>query len=371
MAKTRNFGLDLLRAIAITLVVISHCTYLFVQESPNAVVLFIRTMGAVGVDLFFVLSGFLIGGLLLKEIDQNRTQFPHLITFWKRRWLRTLPNYFLILLINIFLYWIFSKKLPETIGSYFLFLQNFMGPHPEFFKEAWSLSIEEYAYLMLPFLIFFCFLFVKHRQHKLFLWVTLAVIMVLLILKIDFYYHAEVNAYKDWSAKFRRTLIYRLDAIYIGFVLVYLMRRFAGEIKRIKYVLFSSGVLLFLGVHFLMYWLQLSPQSDLAFFVFIYLSTITLSCALVFPWAVGLEHSKSFGRLIYFISTRSYAIYLINFSVVLLSFYHYFSSQLFLLDGIYKWGICLLYLLVTISLSNLIYSYFEKPILKYRDRITL
>lgn len=370
MAKTRNFGLDLLRAIAITLVVISHCTYLFVQESSDAVIQIIRTMGAVGVDLFFVLSGFLIGGLLLKEIDQNRTQFPHVITFWKRRWLRTLPNYFLILLINIFLYWIFSNNIPESIGSYFVFLQNFMGPHPEFFKEAWSLSVEEYAYLLLPFLMFGGFSFIKHGQQKLFLWMTLAVIIALFILKIEFYNHAEIVTYADWSAKFRRTVIYRLDAIYIGFVLVYLMHRFAFQIKRIKYVLSGIGVILFIAVHFLIYWLQLSPPNNLAFFVFIYLLVISLSCALVFPFAVALQHPKYIGKIVYFISTRSYAIYLINFSVVLLTIRHYFSSGLFSLDAIYKWGICLFYLVVTLSLSNLVYTYFEKPILKYRDRIT-
>ena len=67
MTKERNFGLDLLRTIAITLVILSHCTFLF-QGPPNVFSLVLRNMGVVGVDLFFVLSGYLIGGLLLKEI---------------------------------------------------------------------------------------------------------------------------------------------------------------------------------------------------------------------------------------------------------------------------------------------------------------
>lgn len=368
MINNRNFGLDLLRAVAITLVVASHCTYLFIQESTNAVILFIRTMGAVGVDLFFVLSGFLIGGLLLKEIDNNRTKFPNLVTFWKRRWLRTLPNYFLILLINIFLFWIFSKDLPETIGSYFVFLQNFMWPHPDFFTEAWSLSIEEYAYLFLPSLMFMSFLLKKQNPQKLFLWSTMAAIIVLFILKIHFYYNAEVITYKDWSANYRKVVIYRLDAIYLGFVLVYLMRQFSVVIEKLKYLLLSFGISLFLTVHFFIYWLQLSPQANLAFFVFIYLLAITLSCALVFPFAIGMKSPKFFAKIIYFVSTRSYAIYLINFSLVLLSFHHYFLSELMQLHPIYKWGLCLLYLLMTVGLSNLMYLYFEKPILRYRDK---
>ncbi len=62
----RNFGLDLLRAIAISLVLISHCTYLLFPENESLLITFVRTLGAIGVDLFFVLSGYLIGGILLK-----------------------------------------------------------------------------------------------------------------------------------------------------------------------------------------------------------------------------------------------------------------------------------------------------------------
>ncbi len=60
----RNFGLDAIRALAIILVVLSHCTYIlpeFNLQLTNG----IRLFGATGVDIFFVLSGFLIGGILL------------------------------------------------------------------------------------------------------------------------------------------------------------------------------------------------------------------------------------------------------------------------------------------------------------------
>lgn len=366
MHKQRNFGLDLLRAIAISLVIVSHCTYFFVEDSNNPIILFVRVLGAVGVDLFFVLSGFLIGGLLLNGIENNQTTFPHLITFWKRRWLRTLPNYFLMLLINIFILWLFSKDLPKNIGLYFVFLQNFSTTHPDFFSEAWSLSIEEYAYLILPIVIFSAFSIFKKRKKSIFLWATLFVIGIGCLLKIQYYFEADVSSYKEWSAGFRKVVIYRLNAIYIGFLLVYMMRMFPDLFKKFRLGLFILSLFVFGIVHVLIYVMQMQPQTHLAFYVFLYLPLISLSCSLSFPFAVHMRRSIYFYRHIQFLSTRSYAIYVINFSAILLSI-RYLSEnyrETIFLSAM----LCLCYLILTVVLSNLMYIYFEKPILRYRDK---
>ena len=83
MQKHKIFGLDVLRAIAILLVVVSHTTYLLFPNTEHVILTLIRAMGAVGVDLFFVLSGFLIGGILLKMIKKNQTKFSDFALFWK------------------------------------------------------------------------------------------------------------------------------------------------------------------------------------------------------------------------------------------------------------------------------------------------
>ncbi len=366
MQKERNFGLDLLRAIAITLVILSHCTYFFVQDSYNPIILSVRALGAIGVDLFFVLSGFLIGGLLLKDIDDNKTKFPHLITFWKRRWLRTLPNYFLMLLVNIVLYWIFSKALPNDIGQYFVFLQNFSTSHPDFFSEAWSLSIEEYAYLMLPLFMFCGFALFKRHDKAIFLWTTLIIIGAGCLLKIKFYFEADIASYEDWSSEYRKVIIYRLNAIYGGFLLVYIMRKLPHFFKKHRLGLLFLGLLIFGSVHIFIYFMNLQPQTHLAFYVFVYLSLISLSLALIFPFTVHMRRLVHFNKLIHFVSTRSYSIYVINFSAILLSLQHIFQNfhQSLFMGSM----ICLLYLILTLSLSNLLYVYFEKPILRFRDR---
>ncbi|RYE13802.1 MAG: hypothetical protein EOP34_08005 [Rickettsiales bacterium] len=81
----RSFGLDLARAIAIGLVLMSH----FGHNALDA-------LGFWGVELFFALSGFLIGQILWRNFSQtDNWSGKQILNFWQRRWWRTLPNYYL------------------------------------------------------------------------------------------------------------------------------------------------------------------------------------------------------------------------------------------------------------------------------------
>ncbi|MFC4721057.1 acyltransferase family protein [Geojedonia litorea] len=368
MQTNRIFGLDVLRAIAILLVVVSHCTYIFYETTESPIIMAIRSLGAFGVDLFFVLSGYLIGGILLKHIDQNRTNFNDLFRFWKRRWLRTLPNYYLILIINIGLLILFSQKLPDSIFLYIPFLQNFSQPHSDFFNEAWSLSIEEYSYLILP-LILFCALQWVRRHHSkiiVFLIVTLVLIGIQYLIKARFYSNAEVHSYQDWSSMFRKVVVYRLDAVYYGFILIYVARMYPYFIRKYDKLFLITALLLFTSTHLYIAFFSVLPQTHLGFYVFAYLPILALCCALVFPAFLKLKKQGWFGSLIYFLSTRSYAMYLVNYSIVLLSLQKLISFEAM---PIYiKLGILVLFLILTLSLSNVLYRYFELPILKFRDK---
>lgn len=92
--ENRVFGLDFLRSIAILLVMIGHS----VGYLPLKIQQFIRPFLVDGVAIFFVLSGFLIGGIMIKSF-QKEINFKNITNFWIRRWMRTLPNYYLILSI--------------------------------------------------------------------------------------------------------------------------------------------------------------------------------------------------------------------------------------------------------------------------------
>jgi len=114
--KNRIFGLDVIRALAILLVLCSHSTLLLFPNQKHILLTVIQFFGTVGVDLFFVLSGFLIGTIILKQVHKGQTKFKDFCYFWVRRWFRTLPNYFLILLINIALLFVLKGEVLKGIG---------------------------------------------------------------------------------------------------------------------------------------------------------------------------------------------------------------------------------------------------------------
>ena len=142
----RYFGyLDGLRCLCI-LAVIWHHSPLMDPASPVQLL----TRGFVGVDMFFVLSGFLITTLLLREErDSGTISLP---AFYWRRALRILPAY-LLLLTAMSLYWIGVKgqhELLPLVPYYLLFLANFLPEQIPLMSVTWSLSVEEQFYLLWP-----------------------------------------------------------------------------------------------------------------------------------------------------------------------------------------------------------------------------
>jgi peptidoglycan/LPS O-acetylase OafA/YrhL len=364
---SRLLGLDCLRALAISLVVLSHITFLLYPDTTSILIDFVRIMGAIGVDLFFVLSGYLIGGILLKILKEEHLQWTSLFSFWKRRWLRTLPNYFLVLFLNVIVALIIGVSLPRDVFIYNLFLQNFASEHPDFFTEAWSLSIEEFAYLLLPFLLFLSvMLFKKGNSELLFFRTSMLVIIILTIFKMVYYFDSSINTYHEWSTSFRKVVIYRMDSIYYGFIAVFCVKRFSNFVESKKNILLILGLVLFALLHIVIYVFNLLPQSHLGFYVFIYLQIVGISLALLFPYFLHLKRAVFGQQLIEFVSKRSYAIYLVNYSLILLNIKLFFD--LHSLNIFEKIAIVILFLLVTTVISNIMYVYFEKPILKFRDR---
>ena len=313
-----------------------------------------------------MLSGYLIGGIILRQLNEGKTGFKDLFKFWKRRWLRTLPNYFLVLIINIVLILLLNKELLSEIGYYFVFLQNFNSIHPDFFTEAWSLSIEEYAYLLLPFIIYLgIYLLKPKKMMRFFLFSTLLLILFLFFFKLDYYFNTDIESYKQWSGSFRKVVLYRMDSIYIGFIIIYLVKLFPELINRLRFKLFILGFVTFLTIHLAIYYYNILPQGQSGFYAFLYLPLVILSMGFMFPFFTALKTSDFITRIIRYISTRSYAIYLVNYSIVLLSIEHYLLGKDVTTFEKYISVVC--FVVITLILSELIYKFFEKPILKYRD----
>lgn len=144
--RSRQPGLDLLRALAIVLVVFYHAG-IFGFSLPHD----IQRFGWIGVDLFFVLSGYLIAGQLIKPFA--RGQNPNLRRFFWRRALRILPAYLVVLAVYCFLPWL--REFPEMppAWKFLAFVQNIGLRGGTAFSHAWSLCIEGQFYLLLPFLL--------------------------------------------------------------------------------------------------------------------------------------------------------------------------------------------------------------------------
>src|SRR5438128_5857440 len=147
--RERQPGLDLLRPLAIIVVVVYHAA-LFGFKLPGRVDRF----GWIGVDLFFVLSGYLIGGQLLAPLARN--QRINLGRFFARRALRIMPAYFVVLAVYFLLpSWREYSEMSQPFWKFLLSVQNIALHGGTAFSHAWSLAVEDQFYLCLPFILLF------------------------------------------------------------------------------------------------------------------------------------------------------------------------------------------------------------------------
>ncbi len=160
-------ALDGIRGIAILLVVVFHYICCMLEPGSDSFLLYIRGMLGLtwsGVDLFFVLSGFLITGILVDNIGAEN----YYKVFYLRRVCRIFPLYYLVIILFALgrrmglaetgagFGWLFDGAMP--LWSYALFLQNISMAEAgsfgaNFLGMLWSLSVEEQFYLLFPFLV--------------------------------------------------------------------------------------------------------------------------------------------------------------------------------------------------------------------------
>jgi len=141
----RNHGLDTLRALAIVLVVLHHYV-LFVSHSDTFG--WLGQIGWVGVDLFFALSGYLIGNQIFMALRSgNGFSLPR---FYARRLLRTLPNFYVVLALYYLWPWFRHGAPLLPLWKFISFTQNINLTPGTAFSHAWSLCIEEQFYMLLP-----------------------------------------------------------------------------------------------------------------------------------------------------------------------------------------------------------------------------
>lgn len=342
----RIFGLDIFRSLAIILVMIEHgkVFFNFNVSLPD------------GVDLFFVLSGYLIGNIIIKSVTNNKFNFINLRLFVIRRWFRTLPNYFLFLLINIlFIHFDLIKGIiNKYIVTYFVFFQNFHKPYDFLFWESWSLSVEEWFYLFFPFLIFIFFklnLYISLKRK--FLIVTLMFIVLPLIYRICFY---QENL--DFDLYYRKLVLTRLDTIGFGILGAYLYNFHNHNWLKNKNTFFV------IGAFFLIFMSNIAYVND--FFHKTFCFTLTgLSILFLIPKFSSFKDEKIRFKPFRFISKISYSMYLSHL-IILQLISNLFSPSVYhekILAYLFFW-------IITILISYFIYNYYEKPLTNLRDKFT-
>ncbi len=360
----RVFGLDLMRAIAILMVVFAHCVWLF-PESNGPFTQILNLFGFLGVEIFFVLSGFLIGRILYKLYIAENFTAHSVMKFLKRRWFRTLPNYYLVLLVNIAIAALIGYEISQT-WRYFVFLQNFSGPLLPFFPESWSLSIEEFAYIFLPaMLMLVAFLRLRNRS-LVFVAMTIILIAACIYAKFD-YHQANRNTSLDhWNVALKSVVIYRIDAIFIGVFCSWLYSVYRVEWRRTRFVWAVLGFVMMgfftAGVGFLGLFIDRYPL----FWNVLYLPLASVSIALFLPmlseWKTEIRIVK---YPITFISLISYSVYLLHYSVILQSLKQFGAT-----DGFTDVQLVVMttaYFTLTFILSYLLFRFYEKPITDLRE----
>ena len=147
--RERQPGLDLLRALAIIVVVIYHAGIMGFPMPGR-----VDRWGWIGVDLFFVLSGYLIGGQLLAPLARDRR--IHLGRFFARRALRIMPAYFVVLAVYFLLPPLREyPEMSQPLWKFLLSVQNIALHGGTAFSHAWSLAVEDQFYLCLPLILLF------------------------------------------------------------------------------------------------------------------------------------------------------------------------------------------------------------------------
>jgi peptidoglycan/LPS O-acetylase OafA/YrhL len=358
----RMYGLDLCRTVAVLLVV---CGHMLQHSQPNAWLASMGFAGLFGVDLFFCLSGFLIGRILL--IDASRWPSERqagLYRFWYRRWMRTLPLYLFFFLVSLRFDWTGSSDLWSRV-SYLVFAQNFLWPMPAFFGLTWSLAVEEWFYFSFPLLVMLALAVGRSPKQAMRLAVAVFILVPPLV---RFALTSGPHGFGSLDEGVRHVTLFRLDSIGYGVLMACVSQwrpELFARLGRLYWVF--GGLVLACMVSTKFDHFGWSSSRILAA---VYFSVSGLGFAGLIPFFHGLAspRSKAVSLFVRYTSLISYSMYLAHIFA--------FMSVMTLLHkaGLYgsiypnPWLIYPLFFLAVYALSTLTYLGIEKPALALRDK---
>lgn len=358
--ENRSFGLDFLRSICIWMVMLSHVAYWFAPLKDSIYINVIMPL-LLGVEPFFVLGGFLAAISFHHVIrkNNNRVNLSDASSYVKRRWLRTLPNYFLFLAIYAAAFSVTKEDFSFDV-NYLFFTQNLFWLAPNFFSVSWSLATQEWFYVLLPASML---IFSKaNLGQRINLLVTASCGLIIVSFVARLIYLNE-NPVDNLEGPLRRILLLRLDSVAIGVLIGHIYFSNKEFFYRYRLHLFCLGITCIVALCYLR---RVPSFSEQYIIQMIFYPTFSFSLAICMPWIYEISRPQSDYRAILFEQTSkwSYSLYL---------------SHVFFLDAIYLVGrkigisfngdmltviLTVLWIGVTYTVSALLYNYFEKPMLK-------
>lgn len=363
-ANSKLYGLDHLRALAILLVLIFHYQLWFPHPAWTS---WFMQLGWTGVDLFFVLSGFLISSQLFSQIKKgNQISIKE---FYIKRFFRIIPIYFFVVAIYFLFPFFREKEALPPLWKFLTFTQNFGTDTSKFgtFSHVWSLCVEEHFYLFFPFILIF--LLRKNLFAKSY-WILIVLFLLGFALRF-FLWNTYLASYgiaeqpKDYWVKIMYTPTYnRLDGLLVGVAiaaLYHFLPNVWNKISKFGNHLIITGILLMAAAYF-------SCTTQKAFSTSIFGFPII---AIAYGFMVtGAISPVSFlykwqSKTTTLIATLSYGIYLTHKSII------HVVQEIFS-----KWGIeisgnliFLVSLVLCLLVALLLHLTIEKPFMKMRDKI--
>jgi peptidoglycan/LPS O-acetylase OafA/YrhL len=355
-------SIDFIRALAVFIVVAGHFLPQYSRDQPLGMIQhLLQPTGAFAVNLFFVLSGFLITTILLNDKERTSDRFLVVRNFLIRRTLRIFPIYFLLLIILVTIDFPF---LPGELPYQFSFTSNyfFFGlATPTHTGHTWSLAVEEQFYLFWPWLI----IFISRFYHSyVFFFCTLVSL-------ISGWYFGCAD---DFSCGLSMNLLTttNLVAFAIGGMYASLVQHQKGQ-ENIGKIIFYS---LIVTCPLFIYWLMTPLFSLEHRFEFLRVAVYSVLSISIIHYIMGIKNGPVKTRLIDhpwigLTGRISYGIYLFHLPIQ-----YYFTRHLIiwaseqgLPNSLFLWFIpfCIT-VFVTAYLS---YVMIEKPILNYKERFNL
>lgn len=308
-------ALDGFRFLAFFLVfgfhVIAHAEIIGASETLLNSLAFFQ-LGWVGVDLFFVLSGFLITTRLLEDAE-HRNFFRR---FYTKRVLRIFPLYYLVCVFAFvvlpLVYPDAKKEFPDVFTQwpfFLLHLQNWwaaLGNKGVFLAHFWSLAIEEQFYLIWP-----CVFLFLYRKNRL---LTFCVAMIVLALALRI---GLILSFESPGKFIYFATITRLDALLFGCLLAVLPNEFQRRFSTPRYKTFLYGLVFFSVIYLFIVWPADIFESTLAMAV-VYTVVAMMACALIILLREDSKFTRvfEFKPIVYF-GKISYGLYVYHWPIVL------------------------------------------------------